>query len=241
MNFKKAVLKKHSQLTRNVFQLDLEIEETSTHLSGQFITIRINNGGDKPIMRVYSIANKPGDNLLQLCIKVIEGGTGSAWLNEVKEGDTIEYIGPAGGFTFKNQNTNLPQKKILLIGTGTGIAPLKSILEDELTNKNSQQEFHLIFGLRHIKDIFYKEAFEQLAKDYPNFTYKITLSKPEDESWTAQGGSQGRVTDHIRTLEINPANTETYACGLKPMIEETSALLEEKGLPKEAIHYEKFG
>jgi ferredoxin-NADP reductase len=241
MEFKKAVLKKHSQLTHNVFQLDLEIDEPSAHLAGQFITIRINNGGDKPTMRAYSLANKPGDNLLQLCVKAIEGGSGSTWLNEIKEGEEIEYIGPAGGFTFAPPATEDTQKEILLIATGTGIAPIKAMLEDELTNKNSQQKFNLIFGVRHIKDVFYKELLEQLAQDYPNFTYQITLSKPEDPSWEQEGGLQGRVTDYLHTLNLNPTNTESYACGLKPMIEETTALLQEKGLPKEAIHHENFG
>jgi len=233
MDFKKGKVIKHTQLTADTFQLDIKPTEPLPHLAGQFVTIKIPNQ-EKLTMRAYSIASKPGMEHFELCIKAVEGGTASNWLSALQEDKDIEFIGPAGAFTFKTT----PNKSVLLIATGTGIAPIKSILEDELVNKDSKQNFELIFGLRHVKDVFYQDPLEKLAQDFPNFKYSITLSRPEDESWA---GLQGRVTDYMQNLELDPQSTESYACGLKPMIEETTSLLQAKGLPEEAIHHEKFG
>ena len=65
-------------------------------------------------------------------------------------------IGPNGKFNFTSESS----KNILFIATGTGVAPLKSIIEDQL-NKGNEQSMHLLFGVRHIKDIFYKDHFSE--------------------------------------------------------------------------------
>ncbi|MBT4056295.1 FAD-dependent oxidoreductase, partial [Candidatus Peregrinibacteria bacterium] len=228
---------KRIQLTENTIQLEFSAQEKLDFKAGQFITLKIETEDNKPLMRAYSIASRPGLDHFELCVKVIDQGKASNWLNSITDGKEIEHIDPAGAFTF----TPNPNKAPLFIATGTGFAPIKAMIEDQLLNKQSQQKMHLIFGVRHIKDIFYKEIFDQLTQDYPNFTYDITLSQPEDPSWAQQGGKTGRVTDLLKTLQIDPATTETYICGLKPMIEETTQILKEKGLPEEAIHFEKFG
>ena len=238
MNLKKATLKKHTPLTYDVFQLDFETDDPAfTYKAGQFVTIRIPQPENSPLtMRSYSIASKPATGKFELCVKTMENGVGSNYLNNLQPDKKIEFLGPLGEFTFKSP----PDKKILFIGTGTGLAPLKSILEDELETKNNQQSIHLLFGVRHIKDLFYQDQLAQLAAKHSNFTYTTTLSQPESEDWATQGGKIGRVTAHLENLDLDSTNTNVYICGLKDMVLQTTEILQQKGLPKEALYFERF-
>lgn len=232
MDFKTATLHKKIVLTEDTYEFQFKTDPIFTFTASQFVTIKVPTADGKLAMRAYSISCKPTEDYFELCVKLLPDGTGSNYLRDLNEGEKIEFIGPAGHFTF----TSPEDKTIIFVATGTGIAPIKAMLENEL-EKGSVQKMHLIFGLRYIKDVFYKEIFEALAAKYPNFTFDITLSRPEDESWT---GKTGRVTDVLRELEIDPANTEGYICGLKEMVGETSSIMKEKGLNSEAIHFERF-
>ncbi len=110
------------------------------------------------------------------------------------------------------------------------------MIEDELKKENTKK-MHLLFGLRHIKNIFYKDFFQNLANQYKNFTYDIVLSRPEDDSWQ---GKTGRVTGILQEMDLDLENTEVYICGLKVMISDVVEILKEKGLPEKQIHLEKY-
>lgn len=170
-------------------------------------------------------------NEIKLCLKVVEGGRGSHWLESLKIDNEINFIGPSGKFTFKDKKDN-----ILFIATGTGITPFNSMIEDEL-KKGNTKKMHLLFGVRYIKNIFYKNFFDDLANQYENFTYDIVLSRPEDDSWQ---GKTGRVTGILQEMNLNLENTEVYICGLKVMIEDVVNLLKEKGMSEDDIHFEKY-
>lgn len=229
----KAKITEKKELTHDVFELYFETEGSFEFNAGQFITLKIADNSPTPCFRAYSISSPPlSKNSFELCIKTIPNGRGSNWLNSLKKGDEIEFIGPSGNFTFSPDSS----KTILFIATGTGIAPLKSIIENELARGNSQP-MHLYFGLRHIKDIFYKDHFEQLAKSHNNFSFDLTLSQPENENWQE---NEGRVTSLLEPLEIDPGNTETYICGLKAMIDSVRKILLKKGLDEKFIHFEKY-
>jgi ferredoxin-NADP reductase len=238
MNTLKATLTGHKPLTQNVFELTFQTEDPNfTYKAGQFVTIKVPQPANKSIvMRSYSISSKPDTGKFQLCIKLIEDGKGSTYLNSLKTGEEIEFLGPLGHFIFKTP----PDHTTLLIGTGAGLAPLKSILEEQLP-LNPNQKFHLFFGVRLIKDLFYQEEFFALAQKHPNFSYTATLSRPESPDWVAQGGKEGRVTAHLEKITPeNLQNTQVYICGLKEMVLEVQKILQQKGLPKETISFERF-
>lgn len=228
-----ATLKSRQQYTYDVIELSFETQEPFNFQAGQFVTFKI---ADKtpPCFRAYSISSQPqqNGNTFENCLKVIPNGRGSNWLNSLKEGDKIDFIGPSGKFIFQT----VPEKSVLFIATGTGVAPFRAIIKDQL-EKGSAQKMTLLFGVRHEKDIFYKEVFEELAQKYPNFDFILTLSQPENPSWN---GKTGRVTTHLETMEIIPENTDAYICGLKDMIGSVETILKAKGLSTEAIHFEKY-
>lgn len=223
---------KTTNLTEDVFELKIETPEAFDFQAGQFVTFKIDDQVP-PCFRAYSIASAPNPTAnFEVCIKVVKDGRGSNWLQTRKENDQVIFLGPNGKFVLQSDKS----KKIIFIATGTGIAPFRSMIEDEL-KKGNQQEMHLIFGVRHIKDIFYKDLFEELANKHPNFKFDISLSKPENDNWQ---GHKGRVTDFLQNLEIDSENTNVYICGLKDMIDSVSSILKEKGLPDEDIHFEKY-
>lgn len=228
-----ATVKNRQQFTEDVIELEFETQQQFNYIAGQFVTLKI---ADKtpPCFRAYSISSAPikDGRTIATCLKVVPGGRGSNWLNSLKIGDKLEFFGPSGKLIFQTP----PEKLALFIATGTGITPMKAIIQDEL-NKGNTQKMHLIFGLRYIKDVFYKELFENLSKKHPNFTVDFTLTRPENESWT---GSKGRVTEIIEKMNPNPQSTEIYICGLKEMIMDVTALLKSKEFDTDSIHEEKY-
>lgn len=230
---KTAKIVKNEKLTGDVYQLILESNEPFEFEAGQFITIKIEDQ-EKPCFRAYSIASSPNKDqkTFELCIKAVQGGRGSVWLNDLDPGEEITFLGPSGKFTF---NTPV-EKEVIYIATGTGVAPFRSIIEDQL-NKGSSQKMQLIFGVRHQKDIFYQELFEKLAKEHENFTFELTLSRPEDKDWK---GNTGRVTALLEKLEADTSDCESYICGLTDMIDSVTKILKAKGCTEETIHFEKY-
>lgn len=228
-----ATIIEYKKLTEDVFELSFKPENPINFSAGQFITFKIDDAAP-PCFRAYSISSSPQNPAqMEVCVKIVANGRGSNWLNKLKINDKVQFIGPNGKFVFNAA----PDKKVLFIATGTGIAPFKSMIEDQLLSKNNKQQMHLLFGLRHINGIFYKELFEDLAAQHPNFKFDLTLSRPENGDWP---GKTGRVTDLLQQIEIDPRQTEVYICGLKDMIESVGAILKEKGLPEEAVHFEKY-
>jgi NAD(P)H-flavin reductase len=125
-----------------------------------------------------------------------------------------------------------------MIATGTGMSPIKSMLM-HLLDTRSKRKIRLFFGVRHESDLFYTDLFRGLSSRNPEFSYDITLSSPNPQTWA---GLRGRVTDLIEK-KIQPADAETtevYLCGGIQMIEDCRSHLQAKGFPDSVIHHENF-
>lgn len=231
MGLRTAKLIDKKIFTEDVVELTFETAENFDFAAGQFVTIKIDNL-IAPCFRAYSICTPPLSNgkTFATCLKIVENGRGSNWLNSLKIGSEVSIIGPNGKFHIADRNRNA-----FFIATGTGITPFLSMIRDSL-NKGNEQKLHLLFGLRHIKGIFYKDLLDQIQNAHKNFSYHITLSQPEDASWQ----NKGRVSDVLRASQLDTKNTDYYLCGLKAMIDEATQILHEKGVPPESIHSEKY-
>ena len=230
MGLIQAKISEKKQLTSDVIELHFQTEETFNFTPGQFISIRVEDRVP-PCIRAYSIASKPSNNNeFFLCIKVVEGGRGSNWLNSKNIGDSVNLIGPNGYFTHQNA-----RKNAIFVATGTGLAPFYSIIS-YILEKGSEQNITLIFGVRYEESLFYIEEFRQLEEKYQNFKFIYTITRP-DENWE---GQSGRVTTVLEELEIDGPNTESYICGLNAMVSQVTEIFKTKGLKEEDIHYEKY-
>lgn len=225
------------EMTPTVRRFFLEIDgvESFEFKAGQFVTL------DLPISekrlkrwRSYSIANAPnGSNRIELCIVNLEHGVGTDYLfDEVNIGSEIRFKGPSGAFYLPE----LLENDLVMICTGTGVAPFRSMLQDLLANGVKLPKTHLIFGARYEKDILYRTEFEALVDENENFTYDVCLSR--DESWN---GYKGYVHQVYLEREYDP-DTKFYLCGWSQMIDEAvEHLLMKKQVEKKNIIYELYG
>lgn len=215
-------------LADHMILVELEKPAGFTFTAGQFIQFFTPHEG-KIKKTAYSIASAPDDPTLQFVIKVYDDGiTSQALMQDNAVGSRIEISEVQGRFTVDQDSDS-----DLFVATGTGIAPVMSMIRDELIYKKSTKEIILYFGVRHMTALFWQEELEALAAEYPNFTCTITLSQPE-EAWE---GPQGRVTAHLTADHVQH---HTYLCGSAPMVMEVRKLLLSHGAEAKQIHFEIF-
>ena len=195
---------------------------------GQYVSIKV---ADTRI-NSYSIADHESAENFGLLIDTNPGGPGSKYFENLKVGDKISYLGPFGIFTYKEDGA----KNLLFLGTGSGVSPLRCIIDDLLKVQKVQTPITLYLGLRFPSDVFWKEYFENLEKEYPNFHYVLAISKP-DETWT---GKTGHITDLVAQDFPDASECSAYLCGNKLMVEETTNILLSHNCKKERIYSEKF-
>lgn len=204
--------------------------------AGQTVMFKVQgvNPDSIGVNRSMSIASPPSENKgILMCHDTSPMGPFSLWTIHANIGDTIEILGPLGIFTLNKES---PRNKIL-IATGTGIAPFRSMLLDVFSNHEPSTihyELMLYWGLRRETDIYWDDEFTDLAKRFPNFHYYLTLSQPQP-SWE---GHRGRVTAHLD--EIIDPNAEYYLCGSSGMIGEVKQKLLDAHVPSEQIKNEAF-
>ena len=200
------------KLTDDVLKITLRIPPNSNFRfnSGQYVNIIKGN-----ITRSYSIANCSNHkNKLEFFIKKYQNGLMSKYLfEEAKINDLLRIEGPIGTFFLRDSS----YKDIVFLATGTGIAPIKSILQEleESSQEYQNKNFWVIVGARYQEDLIWKPNFKNL-----NIKYIPVLSRPEND-WN---GAQGYVQDVVLNQQINLDNTQVYACGSNDMINSAKEL-----------------
>ncbi len=198
--------------------------------AGQYISIAVHPDGHR---RAYSICSSPGKSHgFELLVEIFPSGMGSEFLNTLQFGDEITFLAPLGTFTVAPEIKDQP---VTFVATGSGIAPFRSMILDQLQQQGRTLPITSYWGLRHSEDLFWQDEFQQLADEYPQFHFHPVLSQPGAE-WPL---CTGRVTDCLFVHELTPA-AQYYLCGSSAMIEDTTRLLTERGVEKELIHREKF-
>jgi CDP-4-dehydro-6-deoxyglucose reductase len=210
-------------------QFTFEIAEELQFVPGQFVSLVADVGG-REITRAYSIASPPAKNRFDLCLNLVEDGKFSPLLFGMEPGDEIEYKGPFGVFVFRT-----PPNDSILVATGTGVTPYRSMLQERLP-KDPQRQFTLVFGARHEHGLLYRTEFEELAERYPNFRFVPTLTRPGEE-WK---GRSGRIHSHVFEVLGERRDVDVYICGMAEMINELRTALKEKGLDRKRIIVEKY-
>lgn len=227
--FYEAKTLNNSVLTSKYHYVTFETKNSFLYQPGQFVSIKVAEG----IVRAYSISGQDAPNQFNILVDTSPGGMGSTYFETLKSGDTISYLGPFGTFTFKKNDS---AKHILFLGTGSGCSPLKCMLESALKASNAQTPMTLYLGLRYQSDIFWKEYFQKLVSEHPNFNFKLVLSKP-DETWR---GLTGHVTELVNKDFPDTSGCSAYLCGNKEMIDEATQILLSRGCSKDKIYSEKF-
>jgi ferredoxin-NADP reductase len=218
----------------NHFEWEVAAGGTLDFRAGQFLSLRLPRNGET-LTRAYSIASAPrGDGRFDLCLNRVEGGYVSNYLCDLAPGAGIDCNGPHGFFFVEPPVSS----DMVFIATGTGIAPIRGILQDLFARRlDSGREIWLLFGVRYPETILYREEFERLAAGHPNFRFVPTLSRAPGE-WA---GARGYVQEQLRQRLAGRHDFTAYLCGLKAMVDDVRRILKtEFGLDRRQIRYEKY-
>jgi ferredoxin-NADP reductase/ferredoxin len=231
----KARVEEYRPLTLTVCEQRFAIESGEIKFCpGQYMIFHV-PGLDKVIRRSYSISSHHSDRIhFEICVRAVSGGFCSNFIHRLRPGDCIQVEGPYGDFRLADG----AQRDILMIATGTGIAPIKSMLLS-LLGQTGSRRIRLFFGLRNVSDLFYTKLLSDLRENHPRFEPTIILSQPDPMGWR---GLRGRVTDLIneQVAADQVSNTDAYLCGGRPMIEEAKRLFINKGMKVDQIRHENF-
>jgi NAD(P)H-flavin reductase len=222
-----------TDLTHDVRQLDLRLAEPKTigFKPGQFISFDVPHPQTgRLVTRPYSIVSSPSrPDVITLLFNLVPGGPGSTYLFSLKEGDETRFRGPAGHFYLRED----PGRELLFVATGTGIAPIRSMLSAN-GERAEPRPARLLWGLRSQRDLYYHAELAVLTRSRPSFSFVTTLSRPEP-GWA---GESGRVTRLVEERIASVNNLAAYLCGNSSMLAEVTALLQKKGLCP--IYREKY-
>lgn len=209
---------------------------------GQYLTLCLTING-KEERRPYSLCSSPeAGELPAVAVKRVEGGLVSNYiLDHLQVGETITVIPPQGNFGLPI-NT-VAERHIVLIGAGSGITPLFSILKSVLTAEANSM-VTLIYGNRKVESIIFREHLEKLQKQWPQRLRVIHCLSSPPEKWY---GASGRIhPDMLKEIieqsqPVTPMEeTQYFLCGPQGMMETTEETLKSMGVPKKDIHKESF-
>lgn len=218
------------KLTPSLRRLRLTLERPVEFYAGQFMEIEI--PGAPQQWRSYSIASAPStDSELSFLIKMISDGRFSGQLDSLSPGTPLRLRGPFGTGYLRAGD-----RPIVLVATGSGIAPILSILEHAATS-GDQRPFTFFYGARTAAELPCQPRLTQL-RDLLNLTYHSVLSRPTSECrWSDE---PARVTTAVQRRITDGSPYDAYLCGKPEMCDAVTALLEAKGTPEQTIFSDKF-
>lgn len=213
---------------------------------GQFVTFQLLiPGQQKPLIRCYSISNRPAQGHYRCTIKVVDATGGvphgvpaSRYLNEnISAGDILDVKAPQGKFCLDLDD---PRPAILAAG-GIGITPIMSMIETAVHEKSNRQLI-LFYGVRNGAEHVFKDQLGVLQKRHRNLRVITCYSQPDaGERHGVNFDINGRVSIEL-FREVLPANNyDFYLCGPGSFMQALSSGLREWGVPSNHVHSENFG
>lgn len=205
---------------------------------------------DKMILRAYSIASGSVQReYLEFIITLVHSGEFTPRLYNLRIGSRL-YLAPRAKGVFTLDRVP-EQKHVVLIATGTGLAPYMSFLRTHLT-PNSPRRFVILHGARYSWDLGYRAELETVARLCPSFTYIPSITRPQEDPFFR--GEIGRiqvllergVIERYSGLALDPEQVEVFLCGNPEMITAATEWLVARGFSERArgregtIHTEKY-
>ncbi len=195
--------------------------------AGQFASVTFD--GCAP--RDYSMANMPGDPVLEFHVRRSPGGTTSAYVAEkLKVGDSVRVEGPFGTSYLRESHRG----PIIAVAGGSGMAPIKSIVEQALA-KGLPQHIYFYFGVRAERDLYLVDHFTALARKHDNLHFTPVLSEVTTGEWRT-----GLVHEAVAADFDEFDGCKAYLAGPPVMVEAATRLFEKRGMRRIDIHADAF-
>lgn len=223
------------RIAPNVYELHTTKPEDFSFQPGQFVLFDVPSPTDPHDMqtRAYSIASAPSESEFLFVIKLVPNGRASVWIEKILEaGTTIPMHGPFGAFTLLTDGST----PVVMIATGTGVAPFRSQLLWLLQTKHDQRTIHLLFGVVSAADLFWAEEWKALESSFPNFHAHLSCLSGEAD-WHGESGS---IQERVSSLIAHPSDVRIYICGAPSTVQELKDVCQKINVPKENIHAEKY-
>ena len=173
------------------------------------------------VERSFSIASDPGQETIDFIVRIVAGGLASTFLHNLQPRDVIKAKRPKGLFVIPRSSS---AAKLMFFSSGTGIAPIRSIIRDILINKKTLPIFFCI-AQENEREFLLKNEFDELARLYDNFHFEYST---DSLKIAAQITQQNKTGD------------EFYICGGPTFVSAISGTLIAGGTPKHQIHFEKY-
>lgn len=227
---------------------DFDIQEEFHEDWDKFNIWRYVSDVKETTIRAYSMANYPDEKgIVKFNIRVatpppgrdeIPPGIMSSWVFSLKPGDKVTVYGPFGDFFAKDTDAEM-----VFIGGGAGMAPMRSHIFDQLKRLNSTRKISFWYGARSVREAFYVDEYDQLAKDHENFTWHLALSDPlPEDNWTGLTGFIHNVLlENYLKDHPAPEDCEYYMCGPPMMNAAVIKMLQDLGVEPENILLDDFG
>jgi CDP-4-dehydro-6-deoxyglucose reductase len=206
------------------FESDIVVEFSA----GQFINVIL----PSKVARAYSISSSENKKRsFEILFGYYPGGKASEYFKALNIGEEIKFKAPFGRFVLHGDNV----ANTIFVGTGTGIAPIKSMIDTLFENNKKNSNIFVLEGIRlHVDEGYEKEFLKYQEMGF--LKYELWCSR-ESEEYT---GKKGRVTEGLNKLEIDYKNTSVYICGNKEVVLSLKEYFEKKGVDPLKIYFERF-
>lgn len=232
----------------HVYFKDFEIEPEYRGDWEHFGFFKLESKVTEPVIRAYSMANYPEEKgVVKFNIRIatppprsqgIPPGQMSSFVFNLKPGDKITVYGPFGEFFAKDTDAEM-----VFIGGGAGMAPMRSHIFDQLRRIKTNRKMSFWYGARSLRELFYKEEYDELAAENDNFKWHIALSDPQPEdNWSGLTGFIHNVLfeEYLKNHPA-PEDCEYYMCGPPMMNAAVIKMLKDLGVEDENIMLDDFG
>ncbi len=222
-------IKNIDKLATDVIRVILRLPPTADFRSipGQYIDVI----GPGRVRRSYSLANaNTADKTLELHIRSVDGGVMSDyWFKQAKPNDLLRFNGPLGTFFLRN----LANLNLIFLATGTGIAPVKAMLESliHIAPEHSPQSVTVFWGGRTVEDLYFDPQAIPAGQRF------VPVLSRASAGWS---GVSGHVQNALLSRHPDLASTVVYACGSDAMIRSAKASLLAAGLPDNRFFADAF-
>ena len=204
---------------------------------------------EEPVTRAYSMANYPEERgVILLNVRVAsppprcpEGtppGKMSSYIFSLRPGDEVTISGPFGEFFAKETGAEM-----LFVGGGAGMAPMRSHIFDQFRRVQTSRKVSFWYGARSLREAFYLDDFDTIAREHDNFAWHLALSEPlPEDNWTGYTGFIHQVVlDNYLKTHPAPEDIEYYLCGPPMMLKACMDMLDSLGVEPENILFDDFG
>jgi Na+-transporting NADH:ubiquinone oxidoreductase subunit F len=230
----------------NFSDFDIEEEYRGDWEHFGFFNLKAVNKEDT--IRAYSMANYPEEKgVVKFNIRIatppprtegINPGIMSSYVFNLKPGDKVTVYGPFGEFFAKDTDAEM-----VFVGGGAGMAPMRSLIFDQLKRLSSKRKMSFWYGARSLRELFYQDEYDMLAAENDNFVWHVAMSDPQPEdNWEGLTGFIHNVLFE-EYLKDHPApeDCEFYMCGPPIMNQSVIKMLEGLGVEPENIMLDDFG